>query len=93
MIEIIYESTPSAKKNYNCHACYFLFEDDWWREKIKMTFSEYRAIIIAKRHKYKILKGERYIRQFNKKFGDTWTFRAIPAIHEICCKYKIYPEA
>ena len=89
MIELIHESTPIARKEYSCNACDFLFEIDFWSE-LNLTFSDYREIVKARQHNYKILKGERYIRQFNKAEGHTYTFRAIPAIHRICVKLNLY---
>ena len=89
-IEIIHESRPIARKNYHCDACNFLFEFDPC--ELGLTFAEKREVVKARQKRYKILKGERYIRQFNKDGGDAWTFRAIPAIDKICQKYDLYIE-
>lgn len=88
MIVTIHESRPKARKDYYCNACEFLFEDDI----SGLTFSEYRTVVRAKWNGKKILKGQTYIRQFNgdETIGDTWTYRAIPEIHKICVKYKLY---
>lgn len=89
-IEIIHESRPKARKDYRCDACTFLFEIDPC--ELGLTFSEKREVVKARQKRYKILKGEIYVRQFNKDGGDTWTFRAIPAIHDICIKHDLYAE-
>lgn len=87
MIEVIHESNPIARKGYQCNACEFVmdaYSDGWF------TFAELREIVKARKNGFNIAKGQEYIRQFNKYSGDTWTFRAIPAIHEICIKYDMY---
>jgi len=56
------------------------------------TFAERRQIVIARRNGWRIKKGEKYVKQFTKCCGDIGTFRAIPAIHAICVKYKIYQD-
>ena len=89
MVEIIHESEPIARKEYSCMACAFLFELDDPCE-LGLTFKEKREVVKARQKKCKILKGEKYIRQFNKADGDTYSFRAIPAIHKICLKYDLY---
>ena len=89
-IEIIHESRSKARKNYYCDACNFLFESDPC--ELGLTFTEAREVVKARQKRYKILKGEIYVRQFNKDGGDTWTFRAIPAIDKICQKYDLYRE-
>lgn len=89
MISIIHESKPKARKNYSCDACEFIFNGDY---RYGYTFTEFRAISIARRKCYRIVKGEKYIRQYNSDStsGETYTFRAIPEIHEICIKYRLY---
>lgn len=89
-IEIIHESQPVARKDYHCNACDFLFEIDPC--ELGLAFSEKREVVKARQKGYKILKGEKYIRQFNKDGGNTWTFRAIPAIHDICVSHNLYAE-
>ena len=91
-INIIHESNPRARRNYSCDACNFLFNLNFPSE-IGLTFSECRAVIKARKSGYRILKGERYIRQFNgDNSRNVWTFRAIPEIHNICAKYDLYEE-
>lgn len=89
MIVTIHEVFSTARKDYHCNACEFLFNDD---DMSGFTFAEYRAIVTAKWNGKKILKGQKYIRQFNTDGGHTWTFRAIPEIHKICVKYNLYDE-
>jgi len=71
-------------------ACEWLFNNlgDYWGE---MTFSEKKAAVLASRQREKILPGQRYVRQFMDDGGETYTYRAIPAIHAICARL-IYPQ-
>lgn len=89
MIEVIFESTPIARKDHDCMAC------EWVRHSgifEYLTFAEKKAVVRAKRNMYKIKKGQIYIRQFNSDCGDKWTFKAIPEMHDICLKYDLYEE-
>lgn len=90
MIEIIHQSEQKARKSYRCDACNFLFEFE--PRDLGLTFSEMREMVKARQKGYRILPGEVYVRQFNKDGGDTWVFRAIPAIDKICVKYDLYRE-
>lgn len=90
-MQIIHESTPKARKDYTCDACIFL-QDNLTDTMYHLTFSEKREVVKARRAGWKILKGETYMRQFNRDGGDTWTFRGRPAIHAICLEYELYPE-
>ena len=90
-ISIIHGTTPRARKNYSCIACDFLFAVDFPSE-LGLTYAEKRAVVQARQRNYKILKGEKYIRQFNTDGSHTWTFRAIPDIHSICLKHGLYKE-
>lgn len=91
MITVIHQYKYKARKNYNCDACNNLFESDIC--DLGLTFTEYRSVVKAKQNNSRILKGETYLRQFNRDdSNNTWVFRAIPEIHEICIKYKLYEE-
>lgn len=93
MIEVLSESTPKASKDYPCQACRFLL-DGGLRDVMKgpLTFAEKRAIAQAKANGYKILKGQTYLRQNNVDQGEFYVFKAIPAVHDIMIKYKLYPD-
>ena len=88
---LIHQTTPVARKTHYCNACEFVFNGDINRG---FTFSEYRAIIKARNNGYRILKGEKYIRQFigDSISGEVWSFKAIPDIHAICLKYDFYED-
>jgi len=91
-ISIIHQSTPKARKIYNCDACNFLFNEEDVRQ-LGLTFTEYRAVIKARKCGYRIMKGQTYIRQFNADTsGNSWTYRAIPEIHNICVRLELYGE-
>ena len=91
MTTVLSDRTPKARKDYACEAAHWLTESGIIYEG-QLTFSELRAVVIAKRKKWKILKGEIYCYQANIWDGDFCTFRAIPAIHEICLKHDLYHE-
>jgi hypothetical protein len=92
MIEVIHESKiTKARKDHYCDASH------WIREcglncLPKMTFAEYRQILIARDEYWMIRKGQPYVRQRSKDGGDIFTFKARPEIHAICVKYDFYPQ-
>jgi hypothetical protein len=90
MIEVLSDTKPKARKEYSCDASEWLQSDDWWRSSGQLTFTELRSIVKARDNNWRIKKGDVYAKQINKVDGDLGTFRAIPAIHEICSKHNIY---
>lgn len=89
MAELIKQTTPKARKEYNCMASEWISneEHDIFAE---MTFSEKKILAKAWREKCKILPGQKYIRQCMKEDGELYTYRARIDMHDICLKY-IYP--
>ncbi len=95
MNKILKEKIVTAKKDYTCNACWFILNYASLNEFItdfKLTFSEIKSLVKAKQNHYTILKGEKCIYQVGIYDGDFYTSRAIPEIHEICIKYKMYNE-
>jgi len=92
MIKVIHQKQIRKSRNeYSCDAWEFLSEcyDDF-RRTGQLSFSEWRAIAVAKATKGKVFKGQPYVYQFNEQDGITYTFRAIPAIHAICVRFNLY---
>ena len=90
MITVLNESNPKAKKDYECDASEFILENgkpDYFK-----SINEYRDYINAKNNRFKIKKGEIYLKQVNVQDGDFYVFRSIPSMHRICIKYDLYPE-
>lgn len=88
MVRFISEFKPIARKAHRCDASAWLSNVGYEG----LTFSELRAVVKARANRWKIQKGETYIRQTLESDGDLYTFKAIPAIHEICIKYDYYRE-
>jgi hypothetical protein len=88
-IENISSSTPVARKEYPCDASDWILQD-MSNLNGELSFSEWRQVVKAKRKRWKIRPGERYVKQVNKTDGELFTFRAIPEIHEICLKLDLY---
>ena len=89
MPNLIAETRPRARKQYDCMACEWLFNDlcDYWHE---MTYSEKKAVVRATQDKEKILPSQVYVRQVLED-GDIYTYRARPDIHAIAVRL-IYPN-
>lgn len=84
-----------AMKDYHCDACEYMLDFGSFNEFCQgseLTFAEKRSLVRAKQKKYKIYKGDSYLRQFLNQDGDSYEFKAIAEIHEICVKYKIYQD-
>lgn len=90
IMETILSTThPVAKKHHQCDACTWLLNGGY---PDGMTISEWRSIVKAKRNKWKIVPGQKYIRQSQMQDGEFVCFKAIPEIDEICRKYDVYED-
>lgn len=89
-VTVLKESTPTARVDHDCMASDFILNQGI--DGFGYTFSEFRAIAKAKKSNFKILKGDKYMKQTNKQHGDIYTFKAIPAMHDICVKYDLYDQ-
>ena len=89
-MELLRQTYHIARKKYPCMSYEWICNccDDF----SEMTFTEKRAIVKARNNNGMILKGQKYLYQFIVDSGDKYVFKAIPELHEICLKYKIYPE-
>jgi len=94
MAYIIKESRPKAAKDYICDACEFVFADGLrgFVQHHSPTFAEIRTLIKAREAGYMIKAEETYVKQYNTDGGTPWTYRAIPAVHEIALKYKCFDD-
>jgi hypothetical protein len=88
-VEVLSESSPVARKEHDCMACEWLNNSGYATEQ-DLTADEWAAYKLAESNKWKITKGQRYIRQNNKYDGEIYSFTAIPEINAICHKYDLY---
>lgn len=58
----------------------------------KITFAEGRILVAHKNrpNPHKILKGERYVRQFNEMDGELYIFRMNEELYKMACKYSLF---
>lgn len=87
---LLSETTPVARKNYSCDASVWVCNYGW--NGMGLSFSELRSIARARHNKWRIIKGDKYVRQGNIQDGEFRTFKAIPEIHEICLKHNYYQD-
>jgi len=83
---------PIARKIYNCDACDWIVNGDLYETFHCCTWEEKKDIIRARRNKWRIHPGQKYLRQAMKWEGEMTTFKAIPEMHDICVKYDLYQE-
>ena len=88
MITILSQSIPKARKPHSCMASEFICGAGV--NGFGYSFSELRVIAKAKKNKFKIIKGQKYLRQNNICDGDIYTFKAIPEMHQICLDHDLY---
>jgi hypothetical protein len=86
--EVISESNPRATKYFDCNACEFITMGG--RPDFFDCAQDYRDYIKAKENNFKVIPGEKYIRQSMICDGDFHCAKSIPAIHKICIKYDLY---
>lgn len=90
VVRTLSESSPIARKEHECHASLFITEGG--RPDYFNCITDYRTYIKARNNRFKILEGQKYIRQNNVSDGDFYVFKAIPEMHKICVKYDLYPD-
>ncbi len=86
-VEVLHDSTQKARKQYNCDLAWFINDIEF--EPGKLSFSELRTLAEYKANNKKILKGDFYVRQFNKQEGDTYTFRAKKDVWDLLAKHDL----
>ena len=87
--ELIKEVESIARKEYQCNAS--LFVEPCLFDLIgDLSFSEKRAVVQARRDGWKILKGQRYIRQTIKFEGEISTVHSRVDMHRICLNHDLY---
>jgi hypothetical protein len=88
MCTVLSESFPIARKNYPCDAAEWLInaEDLFGR----LTFTERRKIINAKKNKWMIRAGEKYMKQVAIVCGEFCMVRCNLDIHAICKRLDLY---
>ncbi len=88
--EVLHQSITKARKQYDCDLAWFIYDIEF--SHCKMSFSELRILAEYKINNKKIMKGDIYIRQFNKKDGDVFTFRAKKDVWDLLNKYDLLFE-
>lgn len=87
MSTLLTEHLRTARKEHECMACLWLeYLDDLY----DLTFAEKRAIVLAKQNNWRIKPGQQYLDQRIANEDGVYTFKAIPAIDQICQKYDLY---
>ena len=89
MTKVLSEYRPTAIREHDCMACEWILNGGGI-DGAGFTRPELRTLSRARKNKWKIIKGQEYIRQGNTHDGEIYTFRAIPEIHKICLKYDLY---
>lgn len=96
MNRLISEKLVRARKDYYCDACHFLLGGENDLRKLfndySFTFAEKRALVNARENRFKIKKGDLYVKQCVSLDNSLFTFRAILEIHQINIKYDTYEE-
>lgn len=89
MVELIHETTQKARKSYFNDASHNI---DSLRDfnGMGLSFGEWRTLVELKNNRWRISKGEVYIRQYCKQGYDVYVFRTTPKVHAIMVKYDLY---
>lgn len=86
----IRDTPRTARKDHPSEGWEYLDESDYMH--YGLTFTEYRAVIAAKRNNWKILKGEVYTERVGTWEGEICHQRLIPAIDAILHKYDMWRD-
>lgn len=95
MVENIRTTVQCASKDYHDDSSEFIQNGLLDYVNVSgtgLTFADWRSIAELKANNWKIKKGQKYERQFNKMDGRVYTFRTLPAIAKICQNHDLYRE-
>ena len=83
---------PKSRKEYFCESSEWLINDHHYLSDIgDLTFAEKRVLAKARMNKWKIQKGEKYMRITGTNCdGKIYDSKVIPEIDAICRKYDAY---
>lgn len=81
-----------AKKIITCDASVWLKINLTSEIFDKLTEDEQKAVIKARRNDFKIVKGDKFIRQVGMYDGKQYVSKFINDINVICDKYKLYQK-
>lgn len=88
-IEVIQHKELRARKEYDCQASDYLKEGLQY-VKGEISFSDLRIISKIQAENHKILKGQKYIKQFNKQDGLIYNWIARKDSYDLCVKYNLF---
>ncbi len=92
MGRVISTTTQKANKDYNCDACY------WWN-KAGFGLDECESIEqmvvfeTAEKEGFKILRGQKYIKQIGINDGELCVYRARIDMNDICHQLDVFPDS
>lgn len=94
MVEYISHKLVKARKDYVCNSYQFLSDELEYNDRFinKLTYSEKRAVVKARKSKGVINKGEIYERYTGRYEGSIFSVPSIPEIAAICTKYDLYSD-
>ena len=87
MAYLISEKIVIARKEHHDDCSEWILNTDLSGE---LTFAERRAIVLADRAKWKILPGQKYLRQTCKEDGRIHTFKGRPELIAICQRFGLF---
>ena len=85
-IEIHREGLRDATKDHKCMASDWLIKLDM----ALLSFTEKKTIIKARRNGFRIEKGSIYRQNGCRYKGRFYSYKAIPAMHDLCIKYELF---
>lgn len=88
MCQVVSEILQTARKPYEDMASVWLTESGIAYDNL--TFAEMRAVVRAKRDKWMILPGQKYLNQVMNDGGTLIRIRYRPEIHRICIRLGLY---
>lgn len=88
MWELETTTEPVARKEYNCQAWPWI--DNQGFDERDFDPEDWQTIEKARKEKFKILKGTKYICVNGKWEGEFTTFRARKDLDDICRQYEFY---
>ncbi len=94
MAELLSKAIRTARKEYSCNACEWIFNSDIMTEPsyFEVTFTDKRKLVKIRNERGKILKGTKYLDYNIKDGGELFNVKARIDANEICQTYELYSD-
>lgn len=88
-MQTIHTQVVTSRKDHNCNGCAVYLDGYNWND---FSFSQKKELVRVVRDKFKIKKGQKYLRSAVTDGSEIWTFKVRIDVDDFLMKHGIYEE-